>query len=57
MTLKRSLKIIANDTIVFPIYDFLLVVSSNYGHKWLPFRDIRHQRAVDLDLEMNIVVI
>jgi len=57
MTLKRSLKVIANDTIGFPIYDFLLVVNSNYGRNWLPFRDIQHQTKVDLDLKMNVVVI
>jgi len=57
MTLKRSIKVIENDTIGFAIYDFLLVVNSNYGHKWLLFQDIPHQTAVDRDLEMNIVVI
>ena len=30
MTLKRSLNVIVNDTIGFPIYDFVLVVKSNY---------------------------
>ena len=33
MTLKRSLNVIVNDTIGFPIYDFVLVVKSNYDQR------------------------
>jgi len=39
------------------IYDFLLVVDSNYGRQSTAFRDLRHQTTVVLDLEMNIVYI
>ena len=56
MTLKRSLKVIANDTIGFPIYDFLLVVNSNYGHKWLPFEifNIKQQLALTFHTPLHI---
>jgi len=37
------------------IYDFLLVVDSNYDRQSTAFRDLRHQTTVVLDLEMNIV--